>query len=68
MKSYGKTPEGYLRFGITISGKVGNSVTRNRLKRWCREYFRKTLEGRTDRGIDANVIFKPVSAEFYRKI
>jgi ribonuclease P protein component len=29
------------RLGITVSGKVGNSVTRNRLKRSVREYFRR---------------------------
>ena len=28
------------RLGITVSGKVGNSVTRNRIKRRIREYFR----------------------------
>jgi ribonuclease P protein component len=29
------------RLGITVSGKVGNSVTRNRIKRRIREYFRR---------------------------
>ena len=28
------------RLGITVSGKVANSVTRNRVKRWVREAFR----------------------------
>jgi ribonuclease P protein component len=26
--------------GITVSGRVGNAVVRNRLKRWIREYVR----------------------------
>jgi ribonuclease P protein component len=29
------------RLGITVSGKVGNSVVRNRIKRQVREYFRR---------------------------
>jgi ribonuclease P protein component len=28
------------RLGITVSGKVGNSVVRNRIKRQIREFFR----------------------------
>jgi len=29
------------RLGITVSGKVGNSVIRNRIKRQVREFFRR---------------------------
>jgi ribonuclease P protein component len=29
------------RLGITVSGKVGNSVVRNRIKRKVREFFRR---------------------------
>lgn len=29
------------RLGVTVSAKVGNSVVRNRIKRWVREYFRR---------------------------
>jgi len=32
--------EGRARLGITVPGKVANSVTRNRVKRWVREAFR----------------------------
>lgn len=33
--------EGFHRLGMTVSRKVGNAVTRNRIKRWVREIFRK---------------------------
>lgn len=29
------------RLGVTVSGKVGNSVVRNRIKRQVREFFRR---------------------------
>jgi ribonuclease P protein component len=32
---------GASRVGITVSTKVGNAVTRNRLKRWVREHLRR---------------------------
>jgi len=33
------------RLGITVSGKVGNSVVRNRIKRRVREFFRRRRSG-----------------------
>lgn len=36
------------RLGITASKKVGNSVVRNRIKRWVREVFRRHPELRPD--------------------
>lgn len=33
--------KGKARLGITVSGKVGNSVVRNRIKRLVREFFRR---------------------------
>jgi ribonuclease P protein component len=38
---------GQCRLGITVSGKVGNSVTRNRIKRLVREFFRRRRVGWT---------------------
>ncbi|MDH3446125.1 MAG: ribonuclease P protein component [Deltaproteobacteria bacterium] len=37
----GKNDCGETRVGITVSGKVGNSVVRNRIKRSLREFFRR---------------------------
>ncbi len=41
-------PAGTPRLGVTVSRKVGNAVTRNRVKRGIREWFRSrssALEG-----------------------
>jgi ribonuclease P protein component len=43
------------RLGITVSGKVGNSVVRNRIKRQLREFFRRR-RFELPRGIDVLVI------------
>lgn len=36
-----ESPGSAVRVGITVSGKVGNAVTRNRLKRVIREFYRE---------------------------
>ncbi|RMH40321.1 MAG: ribonuclease P protein component [Deltaproteobacteria bacterium] len=33
------------RIGITVSKRVGNAVTRNRVKRWVREAVRQAADG-----------------------
>jgi ribonuclease P protein component len=52
---------GESRLGITVSGKVGNAVARNRIKRLVREIFRT---GRRELGsaVDILVIAKPGAA------
>jgi ribonuclease P protein component len=37
---YSKTENKKSRLGITVTKKVGKSVIRNRIKRYCREFFR----------------------------
>jgi ribonuclease P protein component len=46
------------RLGITVTKRVGNAVTRNRIKRYVREFFRQhqhTIEGAWDINIIAKM-------------
>lgn len=55
-----------IKFGVTASRKVGSAVTRNRLKRWCREYFRNLVKENRHVEAEINVIFKPIDIGFYK--
>lgn len=48
------------RLGITVSKKVGNSVTRNRVRRLTKESFRK-LEDDLTQGYDIVVVARVIS-------
>jgi ribonuclease P protein component len=52
---------GYARVGITVSGRVGKAVVRNRLRRRLREALRARLD-RLPRDIDIVVTARPGSA------
>jgi ribonuclease P protein component len=55
----------HTRFGWTIPKQVGPSVTRNRLKRWLRDYFRdKTFR----KSLDVNVVIRAHEKDFFKQI
>lgn len=54
-----------VRLGLTISASVAKAVTRNKLKRWCRDYFR--LKENLD--IDINLVFlKQKNPKFFKEL
>lgn len=66
--NFQKNSLGHLRFGVTASRKVGKAVTRNKLKRWIKEYFRAYSKAGNNLEFDINIIFKPVDPQFYKGI
>jgi ribonuclease P protein component len=65
--SYVPNNLGLLRFGWTVSRQIGSAVVRNKLKRWCRDFF--TSKDKTEiSGFDINVIFRPCDKDFYKNV
>ena len=65
---YYQNSTGHLRVGFTLSRKVGSAVTRNRLRRWGREFFRQVPKEDLKMGLDINVVFRPMEKEFYKSL
>ncbi len=54
-------PKAATRFGVTVSRKVGDAVTRNRVKRWIRESCRRWVAALPD-SLDIVVVARPQAA------
>lgn len=64
---YLKSKDEALLVGVTTGRKVGSAVIRNRLKRWSREFFRRSLKQHSLHG-KLNVVFRPRKSEFYKEL
>ena len=74
-----KSKEESLYVGVTTGRKVGSAVIRNRLKRWCLEYFqkhygKKPVEVSSDEKENTslsgrvNILFRPQPEGFYKEL
>ena len=66
--NYLEKEEKRLRYGWTVPKFVGSAVTRNKLKRWCREIVRKDIREETNSPYDINIVFRKQPQEFYKSL
>ena len=66
--NYKENQLGHLRCGWTIPKYVGNAVVRNRIRRWCREFFRDQRKLKWDPEIDLNVVVRKREKSFYKQL
>lgn len=62
---YVNSEDGKTSFGITASRKTGNSVTRNKLKRWVRNCARSSEMPKSFFGKKAVFVFRAQSEGFF---
>ncbi|MFZ4404850.1 MAG: ribonuclease P protein component [Pseudobdellovibrionaceae bacterium] len=56
------------RWGVTVPKKVGTAVLRNKMKRWCLEYFKQNQVHLESIDMDLNVVFIAESRHEYKKM
>jgi ribonuclease P protein component len=66
--SYLKNDEQSLRVGWTLPSYVGTAVTRNRLKRWIREYLNNLPGENFKPPYDVNLVFRRRNKDFYKRL
>jgi ribonuclease P protein component len=59
---------GEFRCGWTLPRQIGSAVTRNRLRRWARIYFRERLKAGDELPVDINLVFRRAEENFYKKL
>lgn len=47
---------------------MGNAVTRNKIKRWCRELIRRSHIECIGAGVDINIVFFAQEGDFYKNL
>lgn len=65
MLNSSKSEDNEIKVGWTVPGYVGTAVTRNRLKRWLREYVEKKWRPQR-RGLIVHFLFKRRAVTFYK--
>ncbi len=63
-----KSKEEDLYVGVTTGRKVGSAVMRNKLKRWCLEYFRTHRRDLVSLSGRINILFRPQPVGFYKEL
>lgn len=65
--NYLPNPLDQMRCGWVVSKKIGKATVRNKIKRWCREFFREVAKGDDIKSVDINVVLKEKDETFYKK-
>ena len=65
--NYVPNPLNKTRCGWVISRKIGKATLRNKMKRWCREFFREVTKQEDVKSVDINVVLREKDELFYKK-